>query len=359
MNRRRILLLVGLMLVGALFLAAQTQAQAPAQKPVEFTFAWIDWKDSTPQNMIYAPGREFERMLYQQSNGRLKLKIVPGMFPGGQVLAAVADGRANMGNEAMNYLSSTFPLLNWEEVPGLVHDTDYNQALAEEQYIWFDPKVNAILERNYRKAGVVPLFHVQWPFSTAVFTKKDMKTIDDFKGLKTRISGYVPGMTAKALGIIPVQVPYAETSSALMTGVVDAVVTSATFGVETMGLTFAKYVYLLPWPSVYMEVCLINKDKYDSLPPDLQKVLRDVSHEMAMMTQLSCQAVNLKTKRIVESYGPELRTLSDAEAAKVRERIKPVEGEWLKIAGPDGPELLAAAKDTVARFRAFGKYPVK
>lgn len=359
MKRKHIFLFLGLMLTGGLFLTAQTQSQSPAAKPFEFTFAWIDWKDSTPLNTIYAPGREFDRMLHQRSNGRLKLKIVPRMFPGGQVLAAVADGRAHMGNEVMNYLSSTFPLMNWEEIPGLLHETDYNQALAEEQFVWFDPKFNAILERNYRKAGVVPLFHVQWPFSTAIFTKRDMKTVDDFKGLKTRVTGYVPSMVAKAVGLIPVQIPYAEVSSALMTGVVDAVETSATFGVETMGLGFVKYVYLLPWPSVYMETCIINKDKYDSLPPDLQKVLRDVSYEMAMMTQLACQAINLKTKKIVESYGPELRTLPEAEAAKVRQLIKPVEGEWLKIAGPDGPELLAAAKDAVARFRSYGPYPVK
>jgi len=226
MKQRTLMGALGLVLILVLGLAAVPELFAQEKKVYEFTFAWNDiWGPKFRASQIYRPGGEMQRMLWERSGGRIKLNIVPRMFPGTEILQAVATGKADMGDVPMPYLSGTYPLLNWGEIPGIVSE-DPVKGLAEELAVYQDPKVQKLNDTALRKLGLTYWFITQWDPANGIWSKKEVNTLDDFKGLKVRVGGYLPTAGIKAMGASPVTIAGSELAPAMMAGTIDAVLTS-------------------------------------------------------------------------------------------------------------------------------------
>jgi hypothetical protein len=61
----------------------------------------------------------------------------------------------------------------------------------------------------------------------------------------------------------------------------------------------------------------------------------------------------------IKNSDGKILSLEKAEQAKALELVAPIEKEWLKIAGSTGSEILAIAKDVIAKHRAFEASPKK
>lgn len=338
-----------------LTLAGPAPSLAADKKVYTLKFAWNDiWGPKFRASQIYRPGGEMERLLWERSGGRIKLKIVSKMFPTDQLLKAVATGKADMADVAMPWESGTYPLWNWGEIPGIV-DEDPVKGLAEELAIYKNKKVMEIYDKTMGKIGLKFWFVTQWDPANGVWSKKEIKSLADFKGLKVRVGGYLPTLGIKALGASPVTIAGSELAPAMMAGTIDAVLTSLGYGYSIGLAKVSKFYTLTPLSPTWTAVTVMNKKSFEALPKDLQQVVLDVGRELQQMVSLSTTAEYVMSIDTVDLSGVKRKALPAADQKKALADCQVVEAEWLKKAGPDGPALLKAIKEAVAEYRAFGK----
>ncbi|MGB5984967.1 MAG: TRAP transporter substrate-binding protein DctP, partial [Desulfobacterales bacterium] len=262
---------LGLAVLAALVLMAVPVQTVAADKVYELKFAWNDiWGPKFRAAQVYRPCGEMQRMLDERSGGRIKLKIIPRMFPTDQLLQAVATGKADSADVAMPWESGTYPLWNWGEIPGIV-DEDPVQGLAEELAIYEDPKVMEIYDRTLKKLNLKFWFITQWDPANGVWSKKEIKSLDDLQGMKIRVGGYLPTLGIKALGASPVTIAGSELAPAMMAGTIDGVLTSLGYGYSIGLAKVSEYFVLTPLSPTWTAVTLLNLKSFDELPEDLQQ----------------------------------------------------------------------------------------
>ena len=326
------------------------------KKVYKLKFAWNDiWGPKFRASQIYRPGGEMQRMLYERSNGRIQLEIISRMFPTSDLFVAVAKGKADMADVAMPWLSGTYPIWSWGEIPGIVSE-DPVQGLAEELAVYQDSEVMKIYDETMEKYNLKFWFVTQWDAANGIWSKKDITSLDDLKGLKIRVGGYLPTLGIKALGASPVTIAGSELAPAMMAGTIDAVLTSLGYG-YSIGLAKVSNTFTLtPLSPTWSAVTVMNLKTFNSLPPDLQKVVMDVGRELQQMVSLSTTAEYMMSLDTVDLSGVKRTRFTKEEMDEAVKACKVVEDAWLNMDGPwksKRPELLSAAKAAVAKYRSF------
>jgi TRAP-type C4-dicarboxylate transport system substrate-binding protein len=104
---------------------------------------------------------------------------------------------------------------------------------------------------------------------------KQVKTLDDMKGLKIRTTGGPPTDMIKALGAVPVSMGMPDVYLNLEKGVIDGALLpwEATYSFKLYEV--AKYITHAPFHAVYFTQAF-NTAKWNSLSPDVQKQILSV-----------------------------------------------------------------------------------
>lgn len=352
------LISISAVLVCALLIVLATPMDGLCQdkKVYKLKFAWNDiWGPKFRASQIYRPGGEMQRMLYERSNGRIQLEIIPRMFPTGDLFTAVAKGKADMADVAMPWLSGTYPIWNWGEIPGIVSE-DPMVGLAEELAVYQDPQVMKTYDETMKKYNLKFWFVTQWDPANGIWSKKEVTTLADLKGMKVRVGGYLPTQGIKALGASPVTIAGAELAPAMMAGTIDAVLTSLGYGYSIGLAKVSKSFTLTPLSPTWTAVTVMNLKTFNSLPPDLQEVVLQVGQELQQMVNLSTTAEYVMSLDTVDLSGVKRTRFSKEEMADANSKCKVVETEWLEMDGPwksKRQEMLKAAQAAVANYRAF------
>lgn len=339
--------------VAALVLGVFMPLNVSAQDKVyELNFAWNDiWGPKFRASQVYRPCGEMQRIVEERTNGRVKMKIISKMFPTSQLLESVATGKADASDLAMPWLSGTYPLLNWGVIPGIV-SADPVEALGEELAVYEDPEVMEILDKRLKEVNLKLWFVTQWDPANGIWSKKEIKSIEDIKGMKMSVAGgFYGNLGAKNMGASAVAITSAELAPAMMTGTVDGVLTSLGYGYSIGLAKVSKYYTLTPLNPTWTAYTVINRKIYDSMPPDLQKALMDAGRELQRMVCLSTTAEYVMSLDTVALSGVERKSLPPAEQKKALEKAKAVEEKWLQDTGDKGKELLKAINAAVSRFR--------
>ncbi len=125
------------------------------------------------------------------------------------------------------------------------------------------------------KLNVVSLFHMPMQNQPLGWFKNEIKSPDDFKGMKFRTVGLATGIY-QGLGASVVSVAGAEVASSLDRGVIDAAEFNNTTSDTVYGLPDVRKVLMARsyhQPSEILEISL-NKTKYDAMPSDLKAIMK-------------------------------------------------------------------------------------
>jgi TRAP-type mannitol/chloroaromatic compound transport system substrate-binding protein len=144
------------------------------------------------------------------------------------------------------------------------------------QMYWntFMQEVMPIYRKAYDEQGV-HLIALQGVDGITLWSKRPLRTLDDFKGLKVRSTG-TPADTLKKAGCTPVFFPGSELYQALQTGVCDAAHWGATYtGYEMKFYEVTKYLVQPDLARVSNAEIIINKKLWEKLPKDIQRILED------------------------------------------------------------------------------------
>lgn len=258
----------------------------------------------------------------KRTNGRVKIQFFAGgsLLKAPQMYEGVVTGIADIGLAHVEYTPGRFPVTEICDLPlGYPSGWVANQVVND-FYRNFQPK-------EWDKV------HILWMHASnpnVVITKSPVRSLADMKGLTIRAPGRV-GNTIKALGATPAPTPIMETYDGIAKGVLDGVNTPY----ETLR-TFrfaevAKYV-TTSWQvgNLYTFYVAMNKNKYDSLPPDIKQIFDELSGEYRERMALMWNSIDFAGKNFAASKDVEFIDLNPAEAAAWKKATAPVIEDYVQ-----------------------------
>jgi TRAP-type C4-dicarboxylate transport system substrate-binding protein len=210
--------------------------------------------------------------LEEATRGRVKIDVYYSqtLVKGPDVWNAVKNGVADMGWCMHGYWPDMTPLSDVLTLPGMPIKT----AEKASEVFWKLYEKFPALQREYKDVQL--LLTVVADPRILITTKKQVKTINDIKGMKLRILGGPPTEQMKALGAVPMLLPMPDAYLSLDKGVIDGMDISWEGILGFRLYEVAKYYTVAPLTTSYNTV-IMNKQKWDSLPKDIQEAIRSVS----------------------------------------------------------------------------------
>lgn len=213
----------------------------------------------------------FADMIAERTNGRVEITVYPGstLTPATKNYEGVAKGISDLGMGCPLYTAGRFPVSEIFEMPSEIDSG------------WVTAKVYMDLFNKFelKEYDDVHVLYLHGPGRNVLSTRTaPIRKLEDLKGLVLRASGGATS-TIAALGATPRAMHMGEAYAALSKGVVEG-----QFAVpETLrGWKHAdvvKYVSIPPVSTSSCQYVVMNKKRWNSLPPDIQQVFTEVSAE--------------------------------------------------------------------------------
>jgi len=283
----------------------------------------------------FAPAKTFvgvqlERWIAEvekRTGGKVKIDA----FHGGTLLGAknmmdgVIAGTADIGTLVMAYQPGRFVITNATSLPFGFPSARVASLTLWDLYTKYKPK-------SFDKVKVLCMY-TSGPSN--IMSKVPVRTLADLKGLDLRASGGA-AKTLKAWGANQVGMPMSATPEALQKGVVKGLFSSLEVMKDFKFAEICKYVTMTD-AVIYPFSVVMNMDKWNSLPKDVQKVMEDMAREHSEWTG------NYMDEHIVESFdwsvktqGVEVITLPAAEKAKWDKLLDPIMTDWIAATNKKG-----------------------
>ena len=239
------------------------------------------------------------------TKGKVKVTIYPAnsLSKARERVDATIDGIIDIGWMALPHFPNRFPLTEIFQYPGL----GFKDAGAASQTAWRMYEKFPEVQAEWKEVKVL-LFHALAPMVIGT-PKKRITTLADMNGLKLRAAGKAATALYKAAGASPVYIPPPDMFLNLQKGVVDGCAIGWE-GLRSFGVTkLAKY-YIPVWahPAVMFAV-IMNKDKWNKLPPDVQKEIMSVSG--AAGTELYGQGDNVSSNMTIDEIKKQGKEILD------------------------------------------------
>ncbi len=268
----------------------------------------IRWRapSSFPKNLdiLYGGLEYLSRRVAQMTDGRFRIQpfaageIVPPL----QILDALQAGTVECGQTASLYYVGKDPTfapftaipfgLNMRQTSAWMREGGGNQLAAE-------------LYRDYNVVGI--------PFGDTGaqmggWFRKEIRSLEDLKGLKFRISGFAGHMFNK-LGASATQIAGADIYPALERGTIDAAEWIGPYDDEKLGFARVARYYYAPgfWEGSSRGVFMVTQRAWDSLPDAYKNVLEVACGEATMDMAAKYDDANPKALRRLVASGAQLR----------------------------------------------------
>ncbi|MBE3145396.1 MAG: TRAP transporter substrate-binding protein DctP [Planctomycetes bacterium] len=196
------------------------------------------------------------------------------------------------------------------------------------------------------------LYYTEKIYPTAMIGRKQIRSIEDFKGYKVRSSGAIADML-KELGASTSLIPGEELYLALQTGVVDGAHWGAAGGALTMKLCEVAKYYIQPDLAMAgTDVIVINNDAFNALPKDLQKILDKALKERVYKRTREYVGDERKAlQTMIKDYNVTVSTLKPADQKIM---MAAAMKQWDKVAAKDADS--AKAIDMLKKYLKKLKY---
>lgn len=286
----------------------------------------------------------------KESGGKLKCQVYPAMQMGGtppQLYDQAKDGVADIVWTLPGYTAGRFPLVEVFELPFMMRGYE---GTSRALWDW----VQANDQAEFREVHPI-LFHVHGP---GVFhmVNKPIKTLADFKGLKLRAPTRQTNKMLAAFGATPVGMPVPQLPEALSKGVIDGGVIPYEVVPSLKVQELVKFHSEIDpsQPAVYTSVFIfaMNKAKYDSLPPELKKVIDANSGAEASAAFGKAQGdADIPGRKASEKNA--FNTIPAAEIENWKKAAQPVTDDWIKdvgAKGANGKALLDSARSLIEKY---------
>ena len=258
--------------------------------------------------------KNYAAALERDSGGRIKPEIYPasqlGAIPRqiegtqfGAIQCAVIPPEFFVG------VDERFEVM---AAPGLVDSMDHGQRLAADAAV---RKVMFGLGADKGLHGVALFMNAP----SSLIEKSPIRHLADFKGKKIRVlASPFQSQALERLGATPVAMTLGDVMPALQQGAIDGAIGGIVVWTPMHFQDAAKYVTETGQPAVYA-IAEISKTWYDSLPPDLQKIVdNDAAAGQAAIGPVATEIVGKARKGWTDNGGELISLPPDEQAAMMK-----------------------------------------
>lgn len=284
--------------------AAIVTTTAVAKPAIAQTSDVIQWRctSSFPKSLdtIYGGAEIVANMVDAMSDGRFKISVFPAgeIVPALQALDSVQSGAIEMAHTASYYYvgkDMTFAL-------GTAIPFGLN---ARQQNAWlYQGGGQELLNDFYADYNITAFVAGNTGAQMGGWWRNELKSLEDLKGVKIRIAG-VGGEIMSRLGAVPQQIPGSDIYQALEKGTIDAAEWVGPYDDEKLGFyQIVKNYYYPGWweagPSIHM---MINRDRFNALPPAYQAILQAACSHANQIMLAQYDTRNLRSLRSLIAKG--------------------------------------------------------
>lgn len=257
----------------------------------------------------------------KRTKGKVKITYYPGqtLLKEDKTYYGILNGIADIGQSVFGYNRGVFPAMEAFALPNGFKSGSQATRIVNEFYHKFKPKELSRAKILYLHAHGPPMLH----------SRVKIAKLEDMHGLKVRSFGFNAAMV-KALGGIPVSMGQSEVYEALSKGVASATFSPIEvlkgwkqaevidYSIEIDGLAYSSAMYVM-----------MNKDKWNSLPKDVQKIMEEISREWITKTG---EAWDLSDKEGLEytlSQNNKVIKLTGEESKRWIKAVSPVISDYV------------------------------
>ena len=335
-----VIFITGVFLASGLLL--QSTAPSAMAAPIELRYS-----NFFPPTHIQAQLAEaWIKEVEDRTGGKVKITYFPGgtLGKGPEIYDHVLKGVTDIGFSLFAYTAGRFPVMEAVDLPLGYASGSCATVVVNKFYQKFKPEELSDVHLLYVHAHGPGLLH----------SKKPVRAMTDVKGMKIRSTGF-SAKVAKALGGVPVAMGQGGAYEALQKGVVEAtlspievlkgwkqaeVIKSTT---ECFGVGYTTGFYIV-----------MNKEKWEALPSDVQKVMKEVSKEWIAKHGDAWDQSDEAGREYTLSLGNEIIPLSAEENKQWRATVRPVIEEFVQAkekAGMPAKEYVAFLEGEIKKCK--------
>jgi TRAP-type C4-dicarboxylate transport system substrate-binding protein len=278
--------------------------------------------------------KQFADDVKKASGGKLELVVHSGasLFKMPEIKRAVRSGQAPIGEILLSAYGNDNPIFEVDGIPFLAAGYDNAQKLWDAQ--------RPILSDILAEEGLMVLYAIPWP-GQALYSKTEVQSLADMKGVKFRAYNAATSRLAELMGAVPTTVQYSEVPQAFATGVVTAMLTSATTGVDVQSWDFLQYHYTTDAMHPKNAV-LVNRAAFEGLDKDVQDgLMKAAAAAEARGWKMSMESAAAATQALQDN-GMDVVPPSEALSSELKDVGATMTEEWLAKAGDNGNKLVEA-----------------
>jgi len=322
MKKAKWLLVLGLSF-GLFFTGCSKSSSSEENGVIEISFGHIQ----NPGHSLYIAAEDFKNRVEEKTGGKVKVNIYPSSQLGSarEMMEQTTIGTLDMTFAATSdwAIGLNVPELSVFELPFLYANLD-DQKKAIEDIL--PNEINSMLETS----KVRLLFTFSNGIRDSLLKYKPINTLDDIKGLKMRTPESVLSVTTwKNLGAVNVVSPWSEVYTVLQQGVSDAIEADAV-GMVNMNLQEVGKYYSKTAHQGNIYITCISKDKWNSIPQELQVLVEEAGFE-SMQKQIDGRnAQDAEALDVLASAGVIINEVPESERDKMREAEKSIYDEYIE-----------------------------
>lgn len=249
-----------------------------------------------------------------------------------EIKRGVQTNQAQLGEILLSAYGNEDPMFAVDSIPFLApgHLNGVSLWHLQRRYV----------EEKFRKQGLIPLYAVPWP-GQGIYAKDAVETGQDLAGVKFRAYNSATARMAELLGAVPTTVQAAEVPQAFATGIVSAMITSSSTGVDSQAWDFSNYYYNIRAMNT-KNLVFMNAEAFDGLDEVTQQVFRDAAARAELRGWVMSAQSEAETTQRLASEGMQVVEASEQLSAKLKEIGETMTKEWLETAGDEGKALVDA-----------------
>jgi TRAP-type mannitol/chloroaromatic compound transport system substrate-binding protein len=304
MKRREFLKRAGLGLAASTAVAAPAIAQSMPELKWRLTASWPKSLDT-----LWGSCETFAKFVAEATDNKFQVQTFAAgeIVPALQTLDAVQNGTVEMGHTAYYYYIGKDP--TW----ALFCSAPFSLN-ARQQNAWFyEGDGQKLIDEFGAKFNTYNLLMGNTGCQMGGWFKKEINTVEDFKGLKMRIGGWA-GKTLGKLGLVAQQIAGGDIYPALEKGTIDATEWVGPYDDEKLGFHKVVKYYYYPgwWEGGTTNHLQINLEKWNALPKNYQSIVRAAAGAANVEQLARYDARNPQALKRLVANGVQLRPFSQA-----------------------------------------------
>ena len=325
--------LIAILLIAGCLLGAKTSA---SQRVITLKFAHFVPATTKEGRLMQAWADEVGR----RTNGRVKVRGYPGatLMQPQQIYDGITKEVADIGYGIFAYHRGRVPLTEVIDLPLGYKDPRVPSRMINEYYKRFRPK----------ELDDVKVLFLEAHGRDIISTRKPVRTLSGLNGMKIRATG-LSARIVTALGASAVGLPITDTYDAMSKGVIEGLVLD--WGGLLNYRLGDRIKYHIESPGVGSTVAfytVLNKDKWNSLPPDIRAIIDKLDEEWIERSSRKWADWETTGKSELLKKGGKIVTLSKEDNARMIEMLKPLLGNYVastRARGLPGDQALKFCQD--------------